>query len=76
MQSAAKMRLKRDSTEHKRVDAVRTQLAAIVESSNDAIFSRSLDGIILSWNGGAEARVRSFVITKSVVFYISSWPDP
>ena len=36
------------------VMAEQSRRAAIVESSNDAIVSESLEGIVLDWNGGAE----------------------
>jgi PAS domain-containing protein len=33
-------------------------LSAIIESADDAIISKSLEGVIISWNEGARAHLR------------------
>ena len=42
-----------DITEQRSGEAARRQLANIVESSDDAIISMDLDGVVVSWNPGA-----------------------
>lgn len=59
----------RDVTERKRTEDERLRLAAIVESSEDAIIGKDFNGIITTWNRGAE-RIYGYsageVIGKSV----------
>jgi PAS domain S-box-containing protein len=44
----------RDITERKQAEEAQLRLGAIVASSDDAIISKTLEGIITSWNAGAQ----------------------
>lgn len=53
----------RDVTEQKRTHESEARLAAIVESSDDAVIGTDLEGNILTWNPGAE-RIYGYVLSE------------
>lgn len=56
------LEINRDITVQRELERERSRLAALVESSTEAIISKSLDGTIESWNNGA---VRLYGFEKS-----------
>ncbi len=63
----------RDITERKQWEEKHARLSALVESSYDAIIGKSMEGIIFSWNAGAE-RIYGYraeeVVGKSISILI------
>jgi PAS domain S-box-containing protein len=51
--------------ERRRDEATLARLASIVESSDDAIISKTLEGVVTSWNGGAE-RLYGYTAAEAV----------
>jgi PAS domain S-box-containing protein len=54
-----------DVTARKRTDEALAHMAAVVDSADDAILSKTLDGIVKSWNGGA-ARIFGYSAQEMV----------
>jgi PAS domain S-box-containing protein len=60
----------RDITERKLTEESRDRLAAIVESSDDAIFLKTFEGIVTSWNASAE-RMYGYTASEAIGQHIS-----
>lgn len=55
----------RDITDRKQVEIANAQMAAIIRSSNDSIIGKTLEGIITSWNPGAE-RIYGYTAEEAI----------
>jgi PAS domain S-box-containing protein len=63
-------KIARDITERRRLEVERSRLAAIVDSADDAIVSKDLNGVIQSWNRAAE-RMFGWTAEEAVGRHIS-----
>ncbi|HOT04309.1 MAG TPA: MASE3 domain-containing protein [Methanolinea sp.] len=59
-----------DITEKKKSEAHLSYLSAIIEHSNDAVIGKSLEGVITSWNAGAE-RIYGYSAEEAIGQHIS-----
>ena len=65
----------RDITDQRRAQELNERLAAIVESSDDIIASKDLDGVITSWNRGAE-RILGYTAEEVIGQHVSMIMPP
>jgi PAS domain S-box-containing protein len=65
----------RDITERKKAEEERSRLAAIVDSSDDAIIGKSPDGTVISWNRGAE-KIYGYIAAEAVGRHVSFLAPP
>ena len=66
-----------DITDKKKAEEARFRHAAVIESSDDAIASGTLDGIIVSWNAGAQkiyGYTEAEAVGKSITMLVP--PEP
>lgn len=59
-----------DITDRRRAELMRSHLAAIVDSTDDAIVSKNLNGVVQSWNSAAE-RLFGYTAEQAVGQHIS-----